>query len=91
MRMLTPWTTAWITAALVLTPLSLRLAHKFKRAVLRDCMRSCRTPRPFREQRVGDGIPIVRPERSAAAARIVAGAFVADGVPRRFNHSKLLS
>jgi hypothetical protein len=49
-------------------PLSSRLAHKFKPAVPQGCMRSCKTPRPFREQRVGDGVPIVRPERSAAAA-----------------------
>jgi hypothetical protein len=57
MRMLTPWTAAWIAAALVLTaPLSSRLKRKFKHAVLRDCMRSSKTLRPFREPRVGDGV-----------------------------------
>jgi hypothetical protein len=90
MRMLTPWTAAWITAALVLTASVIAASAQIQTRGAAGLHAQLQNATPIQRAACWDGAPIVRRERSAAAARIAAGAFLADGVPLLFQSFEVI-
>ena len=90
MRMLTPWTAAWITAALVLTASVIAASAQIQTRGAAGLHAQLQNATPIQRAACWGWGPIVRRERSAAAARIAAGAFVADGVPRLFQSFEVI-
>ena len=76
--MFTPWTAAWITAALVLTASVIAASAQIQTRGAAGLHAQLQNATPF-QRAVGDGVPVVRRERSAAAAHFAAGVFAADG------------
>jgi hypothetical protein len=82
MRKLTLRTTVWIAAALVLTASVIAAGAQIQTRGEAGLHAQMQNATPIEQAAVGDGVPIVRRERSAAAARFAAGAFVADSAQR---------